>query len=205
MLRLRKVVVAGNRHTTAAQVIGAAALVPGTRLTSISSAEVIRRVDRLPWVGSAAVTHILPSEIRIVVTERKPIVVVQGQGHSYLVDATGAVLQETGVTQTAAYPLVTGLPLGLTIPGERITAGGFAPAISVLRALPAGLRARLTSIAAPSADLITVTLNDQTVIAYGDADALASKNYDVESLLANGRTYVRINVSAPAHPAAIPR
>lgn len=203
LLKLRRVSVVGNHHTTVAQVVGAAALVPGTRLTRISSAQVQSRVGTLPWVASVSVARLLPSQIRITITERVPVAVVQGQGHSYLVDSTGAVLQDAG-QNPAGYPVLSGLPLTAIVPGERITAPAFASAVAVLEALPRTLRAALASLRAPAANQITVALTDQTVILYGDASALSAKNYDVQTLLANGGSFVSIDVSAPDHPAAIP-
>lgn len=197
-LKLQTVQVVGNHHATTAQVERAAALTPGMRLTAVSSAQVSARVSALPWVVGADVTHILPSRVRIAVRERTPAVVVQAGPRSYLVDGAGVVLEEG----TAGYPVVTGLPVALAFPGDRITAGPFVAALKVLGALPPDLRARLASISSPSADLISVVLTDNTSIVYGSADSLGDKNYDVATLMAAGHRYVSIDVRAPNRPAA---
>lgn len=200
-LKLRSVQVVGNHHQATKDVVAAAALVPGTRLSNISSPQIAARVDTLPWVASVKVTHILPSRVRIAVRERVPAVVVAGQGHNYLVDAQGAVLQEG----STGYPLMANLPVATLVPGQRISLPAFFAAVDVLKALPPALRSALAVINAPDPDLVSVVLTDHTVITYGDSSDLADKNYAVSALLASGSSYVSIDVRAPSHPAGVPR
>ncbi|HLI57548.1 MAG TPA: FtsQ-type POTRA domain-containing protein [Actinomycetota bacterium] len=200
-LKLHIVQVSGIHHTTKSQVLGVAALVPGTRLTAISSGAVAHRVERLPWVASATVTHVLPSTIRIAVTERTPAVVVPAAGRSYLVDLHGAVL----AAGSGPYPQVTDLGVSTLEPGGRITSTAFAAAVAVLQSLPAPLRAQLARVSAPSPNAVTISLTTQTTITYGTAEDLGAKNADVTDLLGGGQSFQSINVSAPDHPAAIPR
>lgn len=200
-LKFRSLQVAGNRHTPTAEIVGVAALVPGTRLTRISASAVARQVETLPWIATASVSHVLPSRIRIVVTERRPAVVVLGPVRAYLVDATGRVL----ASGSTGYPQVDQLDIGSPLPGTTVTSTAFAPAMAVLRALPSDLRSRLAAIQAPAADLISILLTDHTRIVYGDAGSLAGKNADITALLATGQSFASIDVRAPAHPAAVPR
>ena len=168
-LKFQTVEVVGNQHQATADVVAAAALVRGTRLSSISSRQIAARVDALPWVGSVTVTHVLPSRVRIRVHERVPAVVVLGQGHNYLVDAQGAVLQEG----TSGYPQLASLPVGTLVPGQHITLPAFTTAIAVLDALPEALRGRLATINAPDQDLVSVTLTNHTSILTGVGCATA--------------------------------
>ncbi|MGH2719119.1 MAG: cell division protein FtsQ/DivIB [Actinomycetota bacterium] len=200
-LKLQTVQVSGIHHTTKAQVLGVAALVDGTRLTSISSAAVAHRVEGLPWVASATVTHVLPSTIRIAVTERAPVALVQAADRSYLVDARGAVL----AAGSGAYPLITNLGVRSLLPGSRIGTPAFGAAIAILQSLPEALRVQLAQVSAPSPNAVTISLTNHTTIAYGTAQDLGTKNTDVTALLGGGGSFLSINVSAPDHPAAIPR
>jgi cell division protein FtsQ len=200
-LKLHTVQVVGIHQTTRQQVLGVAALVPGTRLAAISDAVVARRVEALPWVATATVTHVLPSTLRIAVTERVPAVVVAFSGRSYLVDATGHVM----AAGSGPYPQLTGVTATAIVPGAQITGTAFGAALAVLDSLPRAVRGQVAGIAAPSANAVTVTLADRTTIAYGSADQLPSKNADVVGLLGAGRSYASINVMAPDHPAAVPR
>jgi cell division protein FtsQ len=199
-LKLEAVQVTGNHQATAAEVVAAAGLQRGTRLTSISSAAVAARVRTLAWVEQATVTHVLPSHIRIAVRERSPAVVVSSARQRYLVDASGVVLGDRG----SGYPVVTAIPLtSVLFPGDHVSEPGFAAAIAVLRDLPASLRPQLGEISAPSQDLVTVHLNGGMTITYGSAQDLQSKNDDVTALLAEGH-YTSIDVRSPSHPAAVP-
>jgi len=200
-LKLGVVQVVGNHHVQTSQVLGAAALSRGVRLSSVSSSLVAARVEALPWVASATVTHVLPSRVRIAVRERTPVAVVQAGGRGYLVDGQGVVLQEGG----SGYPVVAGLPLAVAVPGDRITPPAFAAALRVLESLPPAIRGRLAAVNASSPDLVTVALTDRTSIVYGGTESLGDKNYAVSALLAGGQTYTSIDVRAPSRPAAHPR
>ena len=200
-LKLETVQVTGTHHATTQQVQAAAALDPGMRLTAVSSAAVSARVSTLPWVAGASVTHVLPSRIRISVTERTPAVLVQAGARTYLVDHSGAVLQEGG----AGYPLIAGLPLTVSYPGDRLALPAFGAAMALLDAFPPELKPRLAWVNAPSPDLLSVILTDRTAITYGTSGSLGEKNYDVMTLLATGQPYASIDVRSPTHPAASPR
>ena len=200
-LKLETVQVTGNHHATTEQVQAAAALSPGMRLTAVSSAAVSARVSTLPWVADATVTHVLPSRIRISVRERTPAALVQAGARTYLVDHSGAVLQEGG----AGYPLIAGLPLPVSYPGERLSLPAFGAALSLIDAFPPDLKPRLAWVNAPSPDLLGVILTDRTAVTYGTSDSLGEKNYDVITLLGTGKSYASIDVRSPTHPAALPR
>jgi cell division protein FtsQ len=200
-LKLETVQVTGNHHATTQQVQAAAALSPGVRLTAVSSARVSARVSDLPWVADATVTHVLPSRIRISIRERTPAVVVQAGSHTYLVDHSGAVLQEGG----AGYPVIAALPLTVSFPGDRLGLPAFTAAVALLDVFPADLKPRLAWVNAPSPDLLSVILTDRTAITYGSADSLPEKNYDLATVLAARRSYASIDVRSPTHPAASPR
>ena len=202
-LKLQTVQVTGNHHATTQQVQAAADLSPGMRLMAVSGAAVSARVSALPWVADATVTHVLPSRIRISVRERTPAALVQaGAGaHTYLVDHSGVVLQDGG----AGYPLVAGLPLTVSYPGDRLSFPGLGAAMGLLDAFPPEIKARLAWVNAPSPDLLSVILSDRTTVIYGTPDGLGEKNYDVMALLSTGKPYASIDVRSPTHPAASPR
>jgi cell division protein FtsQ len=200
-LRLETVQVTGNHHATTQQVQAAAALSPGVRLTAVSSAQVSARVSGLPWVADVTVTHVLPSRIRISVRERTPAALVQAGARTYLVDHSGAVLQQGG----AGYPLIAALPLAVSFPGDRLALPAFTSAMALLDSLPPDLKLRLGWVNAPSPDLLSVILTDKTAITYGTSDSLPEKNYDVTTLLATGKSYASIDVRSPTHPAASAR
>jgi cell division protein FtsQ len=193
--------VLGNHHAPTPQIVAAAGLIPGIRLSAVSASRVATRVEALPWVATATVTHVLPSRIRIAVQERRAAVIVQAGDHAYLVDPEGVVLQQ----QVGGYPTVAKLQLATVTPGTHISLPAFQAAVAVLDSLPADLRARLAVIDAPSPGLISLVLSDQTTVMYGTPDDLRNKNDDVTALFSGGRTYTSIDVRASTHPAARPR
>ena len=102
------------------------------------------------------------SRIRISVTERTPAALVRAGARTYLVDHSGAVLQEGG----AGYPLIADLPLTVSYPGDRLALPAFGAAMALLDAFPPELKPRLAWVNAPSPDLLSVILTDRTVITF---------------------------------------
>lgn len=54
--------------------------------------ELKAKIEKLPFVKTAAVTRVLPGGLRVLVTEKKPIALVLRGGKEYLVDSEGDVL-----------------------------------------------------------------------------------------------------------------
>lgn len=59
---------------------------------ALDTAAVKARIERLPWIDTAALTRIYPGRLDIVVTERKPFAVWTRADRHYLIDKTGRVL-----------------------------------------------------------------------------------------------------------------
>jgi cell division protein FtsQ len=135
LLDVDSVVVEGAERTGTEAVLAAAGVRPGDQLLDVDAAAVARRVGELPWVGEAAVTRSLSGEVRIAVTERRPVAVVGDGGRSWLVDAQGAVLAEAGA-QWGDLPRLAGA-VGRLSPGAVVSAGA-APALAerLVAALP---------------------------------------------------------------------
>ena len=77
LLDVDRVTVAGNERTSVDDVRNAAGIRLGEPLLSIDLGTVASRVEELPWVASADVTRSWPSTVKIQVTEREPVAVVQ--------------------------------------------------------------------------------------------------------------------------------
>ncbi len=151
----------------------------GDHLLGISTEEVSKKVELMPWVAKARVERILPSTLRISVEEREPsFEVLTGQG-PFLVDAGGLVLQP-GSEELVK---IVDLPLSLLSPGGRISAPEFTHASRILRSLPAGIRTTVTSIRAPSIDQIQIETADGPTIYYGAAEQMEEKNFAAEAVI----------------------
>lgn len=95
-LQVRKVVVSGNSRLSAGEM---EALISGLRGTSIITADLGEYRERLmksPWVAEAALRRVLPSTIEVFISERVPIGLCRLGNDVYLLDRTGAIIDEFG-------------------------------------------------------------------------------------------------------------
>jgi cell division protein FtsQ len=184
------VAVRGTRVLTAAQVRTAAHVTIGTPLVRLDTAEITRRVERLPDVASAQVSTSFPSTVDIVVTERRAVGYLR-TGHG------GVLVDRTGVE----YRTVTTGPK--TMP-EFVVAGGARPGptraavAAVSQSLPAALRAKVRSIQALDATSITLVLRHGRIVRWGNAQRNDDKARILPVLLQRKGT--QIDVTDPDQP-----
>lgn len=116
----RSIIVAGEVHADADEVIAAARVDTGGALFEIDPVLVADRVNRLPWVRSAEVTRLPPGTLSIRVRERVPVALAlsaDGVPSVYL-DADGYAMPVTE-NSTSDQPLITGVRVP-TNPGEPV-------------------------------------------------------------------------------------
>lgn len=204
-LELRRVEVAGNRRVAKEEIAGASHLQAGIHLLKVRPGDVAQRVEALPWVANARVERIIPSKLRITVTERRPSVEIVVGGKSYLADREGMVLQEGRGMRLQ----ILGLPLDSLSIGHPIEALPFRESLVVFDALDESIQKRVTSVHAASVDRITLELDDATLVVYGAPEKVESKNYALSAILAEaakqGPPPASIDLRVPNRPAVRPR
>jgi cell division protein FtsQ len=93
LLDVERVTVRGADQDRSDEVRAAAGLVPGEALVDVDTDAAAARVEELPWVASAEVVRSWPSTVRVDVTERVPVALVQvSERRAALVDADGWVI-----------------------------------------------------------------------------------------------------------------
>ena len=70
---VREVVISGNQHATAAELVGLSQLHRGQTIFSVPTGVVRRRVEQHPWVKHASVRRVFPHTIQLVIEERQVI------------------------------------------------------------------------------------------------------------------------------------
>lgn len=96
VLQIRRIAVQGNVRLSGGEV---QTLVDGLRGTNILAADLTtyrRRLLESPWVADVAMRRVLPSTIEVFVSERRPMGLCRMGGRLYLVDRTGALIDEFG-------------------------------------------------------------------------------------------------------------
>jgi cell division protein FtsQ len=181
---VRTVQVQGTHVLTAAQVRTAAGIDHGTPLIRLDTAAATRRIEKLAVVDSAQVRTSFPSTVVITVVERAPVGYIRRGNGDVLVDRTGDQYR----TVSSAPPH---LPRFVVSSGTDARATGGAVA-TVAAALPATLRAKVTSIEALDPSAITLVLTKGRVVNWGSAARSADKARVLPVLLDRGAQHIDV-------------
>lgn len=203
-LHLRRVEVAGTVRVAKEDIARASGLRAGAHLLKLPMERISARIERVPRIHSVKIERIIPSTVRVTVTEREPIAEVSVGPRTYLVDSEGVVLEE-GTGQPIR---VIDLPIEQVAIGERIRLDQYSSALSVARGIEPAVRRRLLRIRAPSVDRISLELDGGLLIVYGAPERMGEKNYAVrtvmEDLAKRGERAASIDVRVPERPAVRP-
>jgi cell division protein FtsQ len=143
-----------------------AAVPTGEPLATVDLDAVTARVEQLPAVRSVDVSRSWPNRVRVSVTEREAVAVVERGGSWRGLDADGVLFRR--------YPSrPTSLPV-LRM-GERTGADALAEAARVAGALPAPIAARVAYVEVGTVDTIALRLRNGRAVRWGSADESAAK------------------------------
>jgi cell division protein FtsQ len=192
----RHVEISGQSHLSRADVLRLAGVGPGSNLFWFHAGNAEARLERAPWIAQAYVSRSLPSTLRIVVRERRPVAQVK-QDTGYLVVATdGTIL--------ARSPVSRGLPLLTFDPAEELSMRR-EPAW-VVGAMSPWLRSRVAAVARTSDGSIVVHLSQGVPAYFGDAVQVQRKDQALAAVLrwaiAGHHPLESINLQAPLAPTA---
>ncbi|TCN43012.1 cell division protein FtsQ [Kribbella orskensis] len=160
----------------------------GTPLVKVDLGAIAERVRTIQAVADAQVTRAWPNQLKIVVTERVPVVVVTDGRNFELVDAAGVAFKTV--------PARPGLPEALVVGSRRDVT--IRSVVTVSAALPVKLRSEVESISAASPDSITLNLGSKVKVVWGSSDDSARKAEVLSVLMRREATVY--DVSAPDLP-----
>lgn len=181
-LALKKVTVQGNSYLSDAQVLAAADLPMGEPLARLDLARSSDRVGALVAVQSVDVVRQWPTGVRITVTERQAVAVVQeSNGIIRGLDADGVLFRDYA-KRPATLPLVTA--------PDDTDAKALAEAARVASALPGSISRQVLRVEVVSADAITLQLRNGKQVEWGSAEHSERKAEALVPLLKlEGRVY----------------
>jgi len=186
---VQQVEVRGTEVLSAAEVEDAAEVPLDVPLATSDLAAVQARVEELAPVESAEVSRAWPDGVRIEVTERHAVAVVEWEGAWRGLDPAGVLFR--------TYPeRPTALPR-LTIRAQT-TSDALAEAAKVVVALPPEIAKRVDHLDVGSIDAISVYLSGGAVVNWGSADESGHKAEVLRLLMKQpARVY---DVTAPGRP-----
>lgn len=143
--RVERVVVEGNGMVTVDRLAEMAGVRPGDLRWNHPADRVASRLLFEPWVRTAEVVW-RKSELRLSVTERQPLGLLPYYGAFLVVDETGMVLEQVESLTAAKLPVVTGVPVGPMLRGQRLRHAGLDDALYLLSWMAEPLRTTVGEI-----------------------------------------------------------
>ena len=125
-LRLETIEVRGRSHTPKPVIIAASELTLGEPMLTISLPALHERLSTIGWISTVAVERRMPSTIRVEITERVPMALLQTEDGHRVIDETGTVI-------AGADPSAFG---HLTVVAGDSAARNAAPILNILRTEP---------------------------------------------------------------------
>jgi len=107
-LRIDQVSLSGQRFTPDADVFEAIDIPNTGSLVTFDAGEARSRIEKLPWVSTAAISRIFPGSLDVRITERLPSALWVNDGREYLVDASGRVLSALKKGTNVRLPRLSG-------------------------------------------------------------------------------------------------
>ncbi len=191
VLDVRGVQVAGTTFLGPAEVRRAAAVPQGGPLARADLGAVRRRVEALPAVASVQVSRAWPHEVRIEVTERTAVAVVEDGERLHGLDADGIVFRSYKA-RPRALPLIR---MAADAPAD-----ARAEAAHVVGVLPESVARRVAFVDVHTRDAISLELRDGRTVVWGSADQVTDKARVLAALLKAVRDARSYDVSVPGQP-----
>lgn len=188
---VRGVKVEGTTFLKEGTVRRVAAVPHGGPLARADLDEARDRVEKLPAVASVEVSREWPHHVRIEVTERVAVAVVEIGDRLQGLDAEGVVFREFKARPTT-------LPLIRT--SEETGRDALAEAARVVGVLPEQVAKRVAYVDVKTRDAISLTLRDERVVVWGSADQAVEKATVLAALLKGVRDATTYDVSVPGQP-----
>ena len=177
---VRKVTVSGLHRLTTKGVLAVAQVPKGKPLARLDLKPIRERVEAIPGVARVDVRRAWPDGVRIVVTERTGVAVIDRSGGHWLVDVDGVAFQRLHGT-VRGVPTLTPAPAKSPDPAAKA-------ALRVAADLPSWLRVRTISITAKTPDSVTLTLTKGRTVKWGAATQDERKAQILSALLKRSGT-----------------
>jgi cell division protein FtsQ len=189
VLAVRGVQVVGTDVLSHREVRQAAAVPTGEPLATVDLDGVADRVQKLDPVVGVDVSRAWPDRVRVAVTERVAVAVVERDGRLHGFDADGVLFR-----RYAHRP--PGLPLVQM--GHGAGSEALAEAAAVIDALPAGLAVKVEYLRVQTVDTISLQLRDGRTVLWGSAEDSRNKSRVLDVLLEQKAQWY--DVSVPGRP-----
>ena len=189
-LAARRVDVTGLSSLSRSRVVAAAQVPTGRPLARVDLGAVRSRVADIPAVRTVDVSRSWPHGVRIAVTERIPVAVID-RGHGLqALDRAGVAFRHYA-HRPGRLPLVQG--------AHGVHADALAEAGKVAAALPGSVQRRVDFIHVATVDRIELRLHDGRTVLWGSAEQ-SDEKAEVLTVLLQRKHVQQLDVSVPGRP-----
>jgi cell division protein FtsQ len=109
-LTVTRITVSGNSRISRGEVIALLEGIQGANMLTVNIEAWRQKLLRSPWVAEAAIRRVFPGTLSVVVSERHPLGIGRVQGHLYLIDSQGFIIDEFGPNYAELdLPIIDGL------------------------------------------------------------------------------------------------
>lgn len=120
ILRVKTINIDGSEYYTDEKIKAEAELSVGMHMLQVNKKRSIKQVSALPYIDLVEIDTILPNELNLTITQRKPIGYVPFSGTYLSIDKTGRVLDQTQSQEVRHLPVVEGLKFDRFVLGEQL-------------------------------------------------------------------------------------
>ena len=113
----KRITVSGNRRVRSDEILSRAAIPPHVTIWLQNTGAIARRIEAIPYIGSAAVARRLPASMRIAVVERAPFAILRSGYEAAVVDHSLRVLEPADDQHLAELVIAPGANL---VPGAYV-------------------------------------------------------------------------------------
>jgi len=201
VFRVETVVVDGVRHLSRQAVLETAQIPADATLLRLPISAITRRLEAEAWVDEATVARDFPSTVRISITERRPVAVVDAGGTELWVVAADGVWLGRRSAEESAVVVIRDVGNVRPIAGRRSASKELANAIKVASGISPELTAMTRAISAPTVEKTALITDDDIEIYFGEATDLKAKDRVAREILRREKgKVVYINVRVVDRP-----
>ncbi|HET9361081.1 MAG TPA: FtsQ-type POTRA domain-containing protein [Vicinamibacterales bacterium] len=163
-LTVTRITVQGNQRMSRGEVLALLDGLTGSSLMTVELEAWRTKLRGSPWVADAAIRRMFPGTLAVAISERQPMGIGRIKGALYLIDSTGAVIDEFGPNYADLdLPIVDGLGAGRGADVDQARAALAGRVMSELQMWPS-LAAQVSQIDVTDARNAVVMLKGDTAL-----------------------------------------
>jgi cell division protein FtsQ len=206
LFALRTVDVRGASEPVVEQAREALAALVGGSLVSVSTDDVVRRLEALPTIVSASAERDFPHTLRVELREERPVAVVRHGDGAWMVSARGRVMESVAIGSAARLPRVwLGVGTASPRPGVYLLPNEGGLVIEALARVPDDFPVEIAAARGSVDELVLVVEDTKAELRLGEAAELRLKLAVAATVLDTLGTQERrelsyLDVSLPTRP-----